>query len=605
MFKEWIERTGEIELKTRLGKIYALCPKANERPVWESAHKEKRDRFVLGAQQHKGYNFPSLPATAFMEFKRSGNREVYEKDYFAKRRALVNLVLGECFEYSGLYMDDIVNGIWSLCEESFWGVSAHNSADILYDTSNHIIDLFAAETAALLAYTHWILYDELNEVSTLITERIEREMKERIFKPLLERNDFWWLGTTGKNVNNWTPWITSNMLCVLFYMADDEIKYTALKKLMSALDKFIDMYHADGGCDEGTSYWSVAGGSLFDCLVHLKHIGADFSNEPLIKEIGRFIYRSHISGEYFINFADGGAKANPPGDLVYRYGKYINDPFLTQFGAAFCEYNNTDVYLLPLQREIPAILGHNELLREAGRGLPKIDDSFLDGIEVCAARGKRLYLAAKGGHNDESHNHNDVGSFIIYMDGKPAIIDVGVGVYTRQTFGPERYSIWTMQSAYHNLPTINGIMQAPGKEFCAKDISYTKAENMTFSLDISNAYPTQLGLDYWKRTFDFGRTVNESITITDSYKIKECKELFLTLMTQVKPEVKDGIVQLIIGGHALNIIPNYNIADIVVEEKIFDDKRLYSVWGNKLYRIKLIAKPINSAEIVTVFKLQE
>ena len=65
-----------------------------------------------------------------------------------------------------------------------------------------------------------------------------------------------------------------------------------------------------------------------------------------------------------------------------------------------------------------------------------------------------LYLAAQGGHNAESHNHNDVGNFIVYADGQPAIIDVGVETYTAKTFSSQRYEIWTMQSAYHNLPSI-------------------------------------------------------------------------------------------------------------------------------------------------------
>src|SRR5437868_14155296 len=59
-----------------------------------------------------------------------------------------------------------------------------------------------------------------------------------------------------------------------------------------------------------------------------------------------------------------------------------------------------------------------------------------------------LYVAAWGGHNAQSHNHNDVGNFIVYGDGKPVLIDVGVETYSAKTFSPQRYEIWTMQSAY-------------------------------------------------------------------------------------------------------------------------------------------------------------
>ena len=81
-----------------------------------------------------------------------------------------------------------------------------------------------------------------------------------------------------------------------------------------------------------------------------------------------------------------------------------------------------------------------------------------------------FYLAAKGGHNAESHNHNDVGNFIVYADGRPVLIDAGVGTYTAKTFSPQRYEIWTMQSAYHNLPTINGFLQKDGRQFRAENV---------------------------------------------------------------------------------------------------------------------------------------
>ncbi len=66
-------------------------------------------------------------------------------------------------------------------------------------------------------------------------------------------------------------------------------------------------------------------------------------------------------------------------------------------------------------------------------------------------------MAAKGGFNNESHNHNDVGTFSLYVNTIPVILDAGVGTYAKQTFGKDRYTIWTMQSNYHNLPMINGI----------------------------------------------------------------------------------------------------------------------------------------------------
>jgi hypothetical protein len=73
-----------------------------------------------------------------------------------------------------------------------------------------------------------------------------------------------------------------------------------------------------------------------------------------------------------------------------------------------------------------------------------------------------LFVAAKGGHNDESHNHNDIGNYVIYYNGQPVLIDVGRGTYTRKTFSSRRYDIWYNCSDYHNVPTINGVTQPAG-----------------------------------------------------------------------------------------------------------------------------------------------
>ena len=119
-------------------------------------------------------------------------------------------------------------------------------------------------------------------------------------------------------------------------------------------------------------------------------------------------------------------------------------------------------------------------------------DTWLSEIQVMTARDKAgsadgFYVAAKGGHNLESHNHNDVGHFIVYIDGEPVIIDAGVGPYTGKTFSSQRYEIWTMQSAYHSLPTINGVMQSPGAEFAAREASCEAADGRTiFAIDIAS-----------------------------------------------------------------------------------------------------------------------
>ena len=99
-----------------------------------------------------------------------------------------------------------------------------------------------------------------------------------------------------------------------------------------------------------------------------------------------------------------------------------------------------------------------------------------------------LYVAAWGGHNAQSHNHNDVGNVIVFADGRPLLVDVGVGEYTAKTFSPQRYDIWTMQSGWHNLPAINGADQRDGASFRARDVAFVATPSAArFSLDLAPA----------------------------------------------------------------------------------------------------------------------
>jgi hypothetical protein len=95
-------------------------------------------------------------ATDFLEFVRTGDRSHYQGLSFGRRQQLATLVLAECMEGKGRFLDDIVNGVWTISEETFWGVPAHLSLQRrgfgLPDVTEPTVDLFAAETGALLAW---------------------------------------------------------------------------------------------------------------------------------------------------------------------------------------------------------------------------------------------------------------------------------------------------------------------------------------------------------------------------------------------------------------------------------------------------------------------
>jgi hypothetical protein len=465
-----------------------------------------------------------------------------------------------------------------------------------------IVDLFAAETASLLAWTHYELGDLLARPSPLVLERIRLEIDHRVLTPCLTRDDFSWMGFSGHPVNNWNPWICSNWLTSALLMERDETRrQQAVLKILRCLDNFLNGYADDGGCDEGPSYWGRAGASLFDCLdlLHSATNGTcDGFSFPLVHQIGLYICRAHIYNEWYTNFADAPARVYTNGDLVYRFGERLGDPLMMKHGAfaAFLR-DQAGIPGDSIGRQSPALF-NLATLRQAPRSQALLRDVWLPGVQVMAARCREgsadgLYLAAQGGNNGESHNHNDVGNFLVYSNGQPAIIDVGVETYTAKTFGPHRYEIWTMQSGYHNCPTINGTMQSAGRRFAASDVRYRADDNAAeFHLNLATAYPAKAHVEHWNRTLRLNRTKNE-IEVSDEYALRQAAEtITLTLMTPCVVSVgAPGELSLALpSGKPVRIHYDAQTLAPEVEEIRLEDARLRQSWGDRLFRILLRAK---------------
>lgn len=602
---------------------YRPFPTAADRAAWHALPETLRRAHIAAAERHRGREWPSLPATLFMEYRRTGNRSHYERIHFERRNALASLVIAACMEGTDRFLDDIVNGLWALCEESFWGVPAHNQAcrfpdAPLPDTSERVFDLFAGETASLLAWTHYLLADALDGVSPVICDRMRREVRERLIDPYLARDDFWWMGLNSaqspdapRRVNNWNPWCNSNALVAALLLEEDRTRRSAVVgKALRSLDAFLATYHADGGCDEGPSYWGRAGGSLFDCLELLYSASGgqiDVYDEPLIAEIGRYLYRVFIGGEnYFINFADGGARVDICADLVYRYGQRIGDENLMALGSSAHHLHRRTGRIPPLTgsllRVLPALF-HYAQIDAATIPPPYVRDVWLDGIEVMAAReqggtDRGLYVAAKGGHNNESHNHNDVGQFLVFCDGEPLFIDVGVETYTARTFSPQRYEIWTMQSAYHNLPTVGGAQQAAGREFAAREVVWEADDSHAqLSLDIAAAYPSEAGVETWRRVVRLDRGEEPVVSIRENFRLTVPAEVVLSLMTPRIPDIQTPGLILLPGKATACLRYPETALEAEVEPIDVADSHLQAVWGERLFRILLRARgPVSTGD---------
>lgn len=624
-----------------------LYPPITDRAGWEGLDEEwKRETLALG-ESYLQFDFPPLTATDFMDFTRTGNRVRYEDKCFSKRHALNALVLAECVEDKGRFLDDIINGIFSICEESAWQLPPHNGYIrdtpqlLLPDSTAPVLDLFACESGAVLSTACYLLENRLDEISPFIAKRIRHEVKQRIIIPYLESH-FWWMGNGKEPMNNWTIWCTQNVLLSVFLSKNDigkeehtkndsSLGVTVLRKACRSIDYFLAEYGEDGCCDEGAQYYRHAGLCLFNTMEILNAVtdGAfsELYEKPKIRNIASYIYNVHIDDKYYVNFADCSPVAGRAGIREFLFALRTDNIGMADFAATDFLAGMPDTLLLPTENNLYYRLQNAFTVREikayavssaeavgtkpVNGTAPAHPDIYYPSVGIFLARDDSLCLAVKAGDNGDSHNHNDTGSFTIYKKGKPLFIDVGVESYTKKTFSPQRYEIWTMQSAYHNLPTINGHMQKDGESYGARDVSYQLNDDICYlEMDIATAYPKEACLLSYRRNAALIK--GQEIVIRDCFALHgdssdpnasngNTASVTMSLMTYEKPAVAENTADtaepgntesaetdgtpltLLIGSAGTLHIKGGRLSRI--ETIPIADARLRTAWEHELYRI--------------------
>ena len=582
---------------------YQPFPPAKERAAWQGLPLRAKQRFLQAGKAALVAPIEPLPLSLWRDFLRTGQRTPWEDAYFSRRTRLCALVCAECVEHEGRFMDAIADTVWAICEESAWQLPAHNSyiRDTpqlpLPDISRPIVELFAAETGALLALTRYLLHDELDAAAPGITARMERELNARILTPYFHSH-FWWMGSGDEPMCNWTSWCTQNVLLTVFLLPTTQEQHrAAVKQAAYSLDCFLKDYGEDGCCNEGAQYYRHAGLTLWGCLNILSTVAPEaFSplfHEPKIKNIAEYICNVHVEGPYYLNFGDCSPIAGRCGAREYRFGQAVGSVALCALAAAdFRADADPDRLQNPdgsthinLWYRLITAFAEQELM-SCPLHQPEQSSVWYPSVGVYAARKGAWVLGAKFGSNGDSHNHNDTGSVTVYKNGRPFLIDIGVESYTQKTFSPQRYEIWTMQSSWHNLPTFEGIQQLPGAEYAARNVLTTE-ESITGEL--AGAYPHIPGLTTYRRCVSVSE---QGITLRDETDYPGTVEL--TLLTEQKPvPTADGFAVGTLGG--IRFDPEQVKAEITPVP--ITDPRLRTAWPETLYKITLHFKKILNLEL--------
>ena len=579
-------------------------PSYADRAGWDKFLGENKAALIARGEKLLNYPWKVVKATDYIEYERSGNRKIMEDPFGENNNAIADLMMAELAEGKGRFVDQLINGVFQSCEMTSWVLSAHLGAQqskrSLPDYKEHVIDLTAGDLGSLLSWTYYFFHSEFDKVNPVISERLRYELQERILDTYMEVDRFWWMAINlkpGGMVNNWNPWCNFNVLqCFMLLENDKDVLANAVYRTMQSVDKFINYTHSDGACEEGPSYWGHAAGKMYDYL-QILHDGTggkiSIFDQPMIKNMGEYIVRSYVGNGWVVNFADASAKGGGDAPIIFRYGKAVGSDLMMEY-AAYLNSQSKDKSI-SFGRDMFRTLQSLYYSDEMDKVKPVYQSpsyTWYPETEFCYMTNKNgLFFAAKGGYNNESHNHNDAGTFSLYLNTTPVLIDAGVGTYTRQTFSDERYSIWTMQSNFHNLPMINGEPQKFGSEYKATKVKFDP-KRMSYSANIATAYPKECEVKEWIRSYTLSK--NE-LRIEDSFTLnKTLKNNQINFLTWGDADIsKAGEIIISVNGEKVRLTYDKNSFSPVIETIKLEDPRLSNVWGKEVYRISLNAKTVS------------
>ena len=589
-------------------------PSLDDRDFWEYVAKEFGEKLGQLKQEIDVIPKQNLTASMYLEFSKNGNRTNYQNVFNIRREELVVKGLLECCYNDGRYLEDIINLVWMILEETTWTYPAHNkyveTADGLPDYEQHSLDLGVIRTADILAFIYQVLGEKMDVVSKVIKRRIQSVIKKVVFHDFLVRDDYWWMGFQGADraLNNINPWTSSYVLRCAHILEDDIHTFRKLVfKVACVMDNWLEQYPEDGACNEGPIYWGHSVGCAIEGMEAL-NLATDNGFEVALKNtkfknMGKVLKNYHMYENVYTNFGDAASTMKFDAWSYYHYGKLLGSDKMCDFAVdRYQEMADKKEILCrgdDILREPVRMLNIFRYDSELKKSNPVKDNDtdtycYYPSMHFLVAKPtaqNKMFLAFKGGHNKQSHNHNDVGSFMVCKNGVRYLIDVGYMTYTKATFSADRYTIWTNRSEYHNLPIINGHGQKDGIVYAATDVEFSQTDTVvTLSMNLKETYENRNEINRWIRKIDYELTRNE-ITVTEDFGFAQQLDYELCFMTPQRAEFADKVLTLkATNGEKLELIfENVNL-DFELEEVQIEDPVLCKNWGKCLYRIHLKAR---------------
>lgn len=536
---------------------------------------DMEDRMQKEVSEHLNKPMPVLTEEKFALFEKNGNRSIYEKDYFERRRflalfgvAALRMKEDRLEQLGTVKKEDICKKLeeilLDICQEECWAVPAHVNRSNGSDWRN-TIDLFGSETADAVAYISDKLSDWLNEeCCNTVRENVKRRVVDPFF--LSETGRWHW----EQSHHNWNSVCNGCVASAYLHTLSggEEGKCAYIERICDNLQYFIDGYADDGTCMEGLAYFDYGMTYFTNFAMELYDISegridllcgdwGEFKKGEKDKRAkiatwwcncffrsGRTVSFSDGSsrGKYRVGVASALALRFPEIKLPdFKMAGSFEEDHCARFTPYKMDYFFSRRYLAYLKEHMADVNNESEISEKNEEGKFLV----LDSAQWCIGSAKNgVGMACKGGHNKEPHNHNDIASFLYVVGEDMLLEDLGAGEYTKEYFGPNRYNVFCNTSFSHNVPIIGGQGQQSGREyqadlFNAKD----KDEKGIIEIHAASAYEKDLIHRFERHmTFDKNNGLLEIEEVFDN----QGKEIRITenLVSRFVPEIRDNGVVL-------------------------------------------------------------
>ncbi|MEM9983600.1 MAG: heparinase II/III family protein [Bacteroidota bacterium] len=452
-----------------------------------------------------------------------------------------------------------------VCRLPLWTLQAHEF-EIIYsrvwpwnvddDQVNFNFDLGSATTGQTLAWVYDWTYDALSKPQR---DRLRGALLEKAITPVRGDYEFHWWAASYRC--NWTGVCNGGLGMVALALLKEYPQLAdVVAESYNRIDLMMNQLGVDGGWQEGGSYWryGMDRSALFAYALKRASEGKYnlFENERLQANPVTFPIYLFVPPDRSVNFGDAHDHRIGGSDFFNLLTTETQSPTGAWYREAFLGPGKG---MLDLIFPRPSV---------AAKAPVQTSRHFRD-IVWWVMRSRftdenKVTVAGKVGKSDDPHHgHLDVGHFILFWRGEDFLKDSGRPYYDEEYFDEARWDYPQASSAGHNVISVNGEGQIPGKlkgqpfnyEVGGKVLRFSSSPEQDYVLmDPTRAYPGQ-ELKAWQRHLSLDKVHDVTLVRDEITTASEGSAVSLRYHSGAQLDVQDSLVLLRGKNGSMALIP--------------------------------------------------